>query len=148
MLAPKRVKWRKQQKGKMKGKCSRGATLLHGDYGLQAAECGYITSRQIEAARIAVSKYTKKGGQMWIRIFPDKPRTKKPAEVRMGSGKGNVEDWVCVIKPGRMLYEIKGVTPEEGTEAMRLANYKLPLKTKIVSRAQLDAQAAAKKGAK
>jgi large subunit ribosomal protein L16 len=134
MLAPKRVKWRKQQKGKMAGKCLRGNTLLFGDYGLQAAECGYITSRQIEAARIAVSKFTKKGGQMWIRIFPDKPRTKKPAEVRMGSGKGNVEDWVCVIKPGRILYEIKGVTRQEGTDAMKLANYKLPLKTKIISR--------------
>ncbi len=136
MLAPKRVKWRKQQKGKMKGKASRGNTLLHGDYGLQAAECGYITSRQIEAARIAVSKFTKKGGQMWIRIFPDKPRTKKPAEVRMGSGKGNVEDWVCVIKPGRILYEIKGVTALEAQTAMRMANYKLPLKTKIISNAQ------------
>lgn len=134
MLAPKRVKWRKQQKGHMAGKALRGGTLLHGDYGLQAAECGYITARQIEAARIAVSKYTKKGGQMWIRIFPDKPRTKKAAETRMGSGKGNVEDWVSVIKPGRILYEIKGVTKEEATMAMKMANYKLPLKTKIVSK--------------
>ncbi|MCO5144116.1 MAG: 50S ribosomal protein L16 [Oligoflexia bacterium] len=131
MLSPKRVKWRKQQRGKMKGKALRGGTLLHGDYGLQAAECGYITARQIEAARIAVSKFTKKGGQMWIRIFPDKPRTKKPAEVRMGSGKGNVEDWVSVIKPGRILYEIKGVTPAEAVRAMQMANYKLPLKTKL-----------------
>lgn len=134
MLAPKRVKWRKQQKGHMAGKALRGGTLLHGDYGLQAVECGYITARQIEAARIAVSKYTKKGGQMWIRIFPDKPRTKKAAETRMGSGKGNVEDWVSVIKPGRILYEIKGVTKEEATQAMKMANYKLPLKTKIVSK--------------
>ena len=134
MLAPKRVKWRKQQKGKMRGRALRGGTLLNGDYGLQAVECGYITARQLESARIAVSKYTKKGGQMWIRIFPDKPRTKKPAEVRMGSGKGNVEDWVCVIKPGRILYEIGGVTRQEAMEAMRLANYKLPLKTKIVSK--------------
>ncbi len=134
MLAPKRVKWRKQQKGHMAGKALRGGALLHGDYGLQAVECGYITARQIEAARIAVSKYTKKGGQMWIRIFPDKPRTKKAAETRMGSGKGNVEDWVSVIKPGRILYEIKGVTREEATQAMKMANYKLPLKTKIVSK--------------
>ena len=143
MLAPKRVKWRKQQKGNMKGKCLRGNTLLHGDFGLQAVECGYITSRQIEAARIAVSKYTKKGGKMWIRIFPDKPRTRKPAEVRMGSGKGNVEDWVCVIKPGRILYEIKGVTDQEGTDAMKLANYKLPLKTKIIKKQGANAVAAA-----
>lgn len=144
MLAPKRVKWRKQQKGKMNGKALRGGTLLHGDYGLQAAECGYITARQIEAARIAVSKFTKKGGRMWIRIFPDKPRTKKAAETRMGSGKGNVEDWVSVIKPGRVLYEIKGVTEAEAKEALRLANYKLPLKTKIISRAATAAPAAAK----
>ncbi len=147
MLAPKRVKWRKQQKGKMKGKALRGGSLLHGDFGLQAVECGYITSRQIEAARIAVSKFTKKGGQMWIRIFPDKPRTKKAAETRMGSGKGNVEDWVCVIKPGRVLYEIKGVTVQEAKEAMRLANYKLPLKTKIISKA-LNASAPAAEQAK
>jgi large subunit ribosomal protein L16 len=138
VLAPKRVKWRKQQKGNMKGKALRGNTLLNGDYGLQAAECGYITARQIEAARIAVSKYTKKGGQMWIRIFPDKPRTRKPAEVRMGSGKGNVEDWVCVIKPGRILYEIGGVTQQEGVEALRLANYKLPIKTKIIAKTGLS----------
>lgn len=145
MLAPKRVKWRKQQKGNMKGKALRGGTLLHGDYGLQAVECGYITARQIEAARIAVSKFTKKGGRMWIRIFPDKPRTKKAAETRMGSGKGNVEDWVSVIKPGRVLYEIKGVTAAEAKEAMRLANYKLPLKTKIIAReSAVPAPAAAK----
>lgn len=143
MLAPKRVKWRKQQKGNMKGKALRGGTLLHGDYGLQAVECGYITARQIEAARIAVSKFTKKGGRMWIRIFPDKPRTKKAAETRMGSGKGNVEDWVSVIKPGRVLYEIKGVTAAEAKEAMRLANYKLPLKTKIIARAGAAAAPAA-----
>src|SRR5476651_2602216 len=118
----------------MAGKALRGGTLLFGDVGLQAVECGYVTARQIEAARIAVSKYTKKGGQMWIRIFPDKPRTKKAAETRMGSGKGNVEDWVCVVKPGRILYEIKGVTLAEGKEAMKTANYKLPIKTKIISR--------------
>ncbi len=144
MLAPKRVKWRKQQKGHMAGKALRGGTLLYGDVGLQAAECGYVTARQIEAARIAVSKYTKKGGQMWIRIFPDKPRTKKAAETRMGSGKGNVEDWVCVVKPGRILYEIKGVTAQEANMAMKMANYKLPLKTKIVSKATANAAVAAK----
>jgi large subunit ribosomal protein L16 len=126
----------------MRGKALRGGSLLHGDFGLQAVECGYITSRQIESARIAVSKFTKKGGQMWIRIFPDKPRTRKPAEVRMGSGKGNVEDWVCVIKPGRVLYEIKGVTVAEAKEALRLANYKLPLKTKIIARDAGPAKAA------
>ena len=147
MLSPKRVKWRKQQKGKMKGKALRGGTLLHGDYGLQATECGYITARQIEAARIAVSKYTKKGGAMWIRIFPDKPRTKKAAETRMGSGKGNVEDWVSVIKPGRVLYEIKGVTKEEAVMALRMANYKLPLTTKIISKETEAAAAAAAKKA-
>jgi large subunit ribosomal protein L16 len=118
----------------MAGKALRGGALQYGDVGLQAAECAYVTARQIEAARIAVSKYTKKGGQMWIRIFPDKPRTKKAAETRMGSGKGNVEDWVCVVKPGRILYEIKGVTRAEAHEAMRMANYKLPLKTKIIDR--------------
>lgn len=134
MLAPKRVKWRKQQKGHMAGKALRGGALQYGDVGLQAVECAYVTARQIEAARIAVSKYTKKGGQMWIRIFPDKPRTKKAAETRMGSGKGNVEDWVCVVKPGRILYEIKGVTRAEAHEAMKMANYKLPLKTKIIDR--------------
>ncbi len=120
----------------MRGKCLRGHEILHGDYALQATECGYVTSRQIEAARIAVSKYTKKGGNMWIRIFPDKPRTKKPAEVRMGSGKGNVEDWVCVVKPGRILYEIGGVSRQDGVEAMRMANYKLPLKTKIIYKSE------------
>jgi len=147
MLAPKRVKWRKQQKGRMTGRASRGETLLNGEYGLQAVECGYITSRQIEAARIAMTRYTKRGGQTWIRIFPDKPRTKKPAEVRMGSGKGNVEDWVCVIKPGRVLYEIAGVPKEDATEAMRLASNKLPIKAKIISKAMLAQQAAAKTGA-
>ena len=134
MLAPKRVKWRKQQRGKMRGKSLRGSAILHGDFALQAVECGYVTSRQIEAARIAVSKYTKKGGNMWIRIFPDKPRTKKPAEVRMGSGKGNVEDWVSVVRPGRILYEIGGVSRQDAVEALKMANYKLPLKTKIISK--------------
>lgn len=144
MLSPKRVKWRKQQKGNMKGRAMRGNTLLHGEYGLQASEPGYITARQIEAARIAVSRYTKRGGQIWIRIFPDKPRTRKPAEVRMGSGKGNVEDWVCVIRPGRILYEIKGVTQQEAVEAMRLANNKLPLKTKVIAKEGFSAARSSK----
>jgi large subunit ribosomal protein L16 len=146
VLAPKRVKWRKQQKGNMKGKATRGQTLLNGEYGLQATECGYITSRQIEAARVAMTRYTKRGGQTWIRIFPDKPRTRKPAEVRMGSGKGNVEDWVCVIKPGRILYEIAGVPRADALEAMRLANNKLPVNAKIVSK--VPPQGAAKAAAK
>jgi large subunit ribosomal protein L16 len=146
VLAPKRVKWRKQQKGNMKGKATRGQTLLNGEYGLQATECGYITSRQIEAARVAMTRYTKRGGQTWIRIFPDKPRTRKPAEVRMGSGKGNVEDWVCVIKPGRILYEIAGVPRADALEAMRLANNKLPVNAKIVSK--VSPQGAAKAAAK
>ena len=134
LLMPKRVKYRKTQRGRRKGSAQRGSTLAFGEYGLQAAECGYITSRQIEAARIAMTRYTKRGGQTWIRIFPEKPRTRKPAEVRMGSGKGNVEDWVCVIKPGRVLYEIAGVPREDALEAMRLANNKLPIKTKIISK--------------
>jgi len=134
VLAPKRVKWRKQQKGKMKGRATRGQFLLNGEYGLQAVECGYITARQIEAARVAMTRYTKRGGQSWIRIFPEKPRTRKPAEVRMGSGKGNVEDWVCVIKPGRILYEIAGVSREDALEAMRLANNKLPIKSKVITK--------------
>ena len=142
MLAPKRVKWRKQQKGHMAGKALRGGALQYGDVGLQATECGYVTARQIEAARIAVSKYTKKGGQMWIRIFPDKPRTKKAAETRMGSGKGNVEDWVCVVKPGRILFEMAGVGQAEAMEAMRLAAHKLPVATKVVTRETVAAATA------
>lgn len=134
MLMPKRTKYRKQFRGRMRGNAERGNKVSFGDYGLVAQEPAWITSRQIEAARIAMTRYTKRGGQTWIRIFPEKPRTRKPAEVRMGSGKGNVEDWVCVIKPGRVLYEIKGVTEAEAKEAMRLANYKLPLKTKIISK--------------
>jgi len=148
MLAPKRVKWRKQQKGNMKGRATRGETLLNGEYGLQAVECGYISSRQIEAARIAMTRYTKRGGQTWIRIFPDKPRTRKPAEVRMGSGKGNVEDWVCVIKPGRVLYEIAGVPRADALEAMRLANNKLPVKAKVISKELQNAAPAKAEGTK
>jgi large subunit ribosomal protein L16 len=134
MLSPKRVKFRKQQKGKMRGKAYRGGNLQFGDFGLQAAECGWITSRQIEAARIAMTRRVKRGGKMWIRIFPDKPITKKPAEVRMGSGKGAPEGWVAVIRPGKILYEMEGVSRELAYEALRLASHKLPIKTKFVER--------------
>ncbi len=134
MLSPKKVKFRKQQTGRMKGKAHRGSTLNFGDFGLQAAECGYITSRQIEAARIAMTRYVKRGGKMWIRIFPDKPVTKKPAEVRMGKGKGAPEGWVAVIKPGKILYEMEGVPRDLALEAFRLAAHKLPIKTKFIER--------------
>jgi len=134
MLSPKKVKFRKQQTGRMKGKAQRGSSLNFGDFGLQAAECGYITARQIEAARIAMTRYVKRGGKMWIRIFPDKPVTKKPAEVRMGKGKGAPEGWVAVIKPGKILYEMEGVSRDLALEAFRLAAHKLPIKTKIIER--------------
>lgn len=134
MLMPARVKYRKQQKGKMRGKAYRGCNLSFGDYGLQALECGRITSRQIEAARIAIARFIKRGGKIWIRIFPDKPITKKPLETRMGKGKGNPEEWVAVIRPGRMLYEMEGVNSEQALEALTLAAHKLPLKTKFVTR--------------
>jgi len=134
MLSPKRVKWRKQQKGRMKGKANRGNTLFFGSFGLQALECGRINSRQIEAARIAMTRYIKRGGKIWIRIFPDKPITKKPAETRMGSGKGNVEEWAAVVKPGRILYEMDGIPKEEAFEALRLAGHKLPIKVKVISK--------------
>ncbi|MFP3998803.1 MAG: 50S ribosomal protein L16 [Desulfobacterales bacterium] len=137
MLTPKKVKYRKLQKGRMKGKAYRGAKLNFGDYGLQAAECGWISSRQIEAARIAMTRKVKRGGKMWIRIFPDKPITKKPAEVRMGKGKGSPESWVAVVKPGRILYEMEGVPRELAFEALRLASHKLPIKTKVVERSQI-----------
>lgn len=137
MLSPKKVKFRKQQTGRMKGKAQRGSKLNFGDFGLQAAECGYITSRQIEAARIAMTRYVKRGGKMWIRIFPDKPVTKKPAEVRMGKGKGAPEGWVAVIKPGKILYEMEGVSRELAFEAFRLAAHKLPIKTKFVERSDV-----------
>ncbi len=137
MLSPKKVKFRKQQTGRMKGKAHRGSNLNFGDFGLQAAECGYITSRQIEAARIAMTRYVKRGGKMWIRIFPDKPVTKKPAEVRMGKGKGAPEGWVAVIRPGRILYEMEGVSRESAFEAFRLAAHKLPIKTKFIERSSL-----------
>jgi large subunit ribosomal protein L16 len=134
MLAPKRVKWRKQQKGKMRGFATRGGTLHFGEYGLQAVECGVVTARQIEAARVAMTRHMKRGGDVWIRVFPHKPITKKPAETRMGSGKGNVEDWGAVIKPGLILYELAGIPKEEAYEALRLANHKLPVKCHVISR--------------
>jgi len=137
MLSPKKVKFRKQQKGRMRGKAYRGGQLNFGDFGLQAAECGWISSRQIEAARIAMTRHVKRGGKMWIRIFPDKPITKKPAEVRMGKGKGAPEGWVAVIRPGKILYEMEGVDREMAQEAFRLAAHKLPLKTKFVERGTL-----------
>ncbi|HEC99497.1 MAG TPA: 50S ribosomal protein L16 [Proteobacteria bacterium] len=138
MLSPKKVKYRKQQKGRMKGAAYRGSTLAFGDYGLQALTCGRLTAQQIEAARIAITRHVKRGGKVWIRIFPDKPITKKPAETRMGKGKGSPEGWVAVIKPGRMLYEMEGVSRAVAMEALRLAAYKLPLPTQVVSRSALS----------
>src|SRR5262245_42379643 len=135
MLAPKRVKWRKQQKGRMRGLSKGGSDLNFGEFGLQAAECGRLTSRQIEAARIAITRHVKRGGKIWIRIFPDKSITKKPAETRMGKGKGAPEEWVAVIRPGRILYELEGVEQKIAAEACRLAMHKLPIKTKFVARA-------------
>jgi large subunit ribosomal protein L16 len=134
MLQPKKVKHRKQQKGRMKGKALRGNTVSFGDFGLQATDRCRLTARQIEAARIAMTRYVKRGGKIWIRIFPDKPITKKPAETRMGKGKGNPEDWVAVVKPGRILYEMEGVRPEIAREAFRLAAHKLPVPTRFVQR--------------
>jgi len=134
MLMPKRVKRRKVFRGRMKGKAQRGNFLAYGDYGLVAMEPCWITSQQIEAARIALTRYTKRGGQVWIKIFPDKPVTEKPAETRMGSGKGSPEYWVAVVKPGRVMFEIAGVPEETAKEALRLASHKLPLKSKIITR--------------
>ena len=134
MLLPKRVKYRKQQRGRMKGKATRGNTVAYGQYGLQALQPAWITARQIEAARIAMTRYIKRGGQVWIKIFPDKPITEKPAETRMGSGKGSPEYWVAVVKPGRVMFEIKGVSEEVAREAMRLAAMKLPVKCKFVTK--------------
>jgi len=134
MLMPKRVKYRRVQRGRMKGKASRGNVVTYGEYGLQAVEPGWIKSNQIEAARIAMTRYTKRGGQVWIKIFPDKPVTAKPAETRMGSGKGSPEYWVSVVKPGRVMFEIAGVPEETAREALRLASHKLPIKTKIVAK--------------
>ena len=134
MLMPQRVKHRRVHRGRMKGKATKGNTVTYGDYGLQATECGWITSNQIEAARIAMTRYIKRGGNVWIKIFPDKPVTEKPAETRMGSGKGSPEYWVAVVKPGRVMFEIGGVSEELAREALRLAMHKLPIKCKIVAR--------------
>jgi large subunit ribosomal protein L16 len=134
MLQPKKVKHRKQMKGRNRGKASRGTNLDFGDYGLQAIACRRITARQIEAARIAMTRYVKRGGKIWIRIFPDKPISKKPAETRMGKGKGNPEEWVALVKPGRMLYEMEGVDEATAREALRLAAHKLPVRTRFVTR--------------
>ena len=134
MLSPKKVKFRKQQKGRMRGISYRGCNLDHGEFGLQAVECGTLSSKQIEAARIAMTRHVKRGGKMWIRIFPDKPFTKKPAEVRMGKGKGATEGWGAVVRPGRILYEMEGISREIAMEAFRLAAHKLPIKTKFVER--------------
>ena len=138
MLIPKRVKYRRQQRGRMTGKATRGNTVTYGDFGLQALEPGWITSNQIEAARIAMTRYTKRGGQVWIKIFPDKPVTQKPAETRMGSGKGSPEYWVAVVKPGRVMFEIAGVSEDAAREALRLGSHKLPIRTKIVKREEAE----------
>jgi len=134
MLSPKKVKYRKRQKGRTKGKALRGSTLEFGDFGLQALECGHMTAQQIESARIAVTRHIKRGGKIWIRVFPDKSFTKKPAETRMGKGKGAPEGWVAVVKPGRMLYELEGVAETVAAEAFRLAGHKLPFATRFVIR--------------
>ena len=134
MLSPKKVKWRKHQKGRMKGRASVGNKVTFGDYGIQATTCGYVSNRQIEAARIAMTRRIKRMGNVWIKIFPDKVLTKKPIEVRMGKGKGAPDSWVAVVKPGRILFEIKHLSPELSIEALKLATYKLPIKTKIVKR--------------
>ncbi len=139
MLTPKRVKWRKVQRGRMTGRALRGSTLTFGEFGLQALEPCWMTNRQIEAARIAMTRHIKRGGKVWIKVFPDKPVTKKPAEVRMGAGKGNPEFWVAVVRPGRVLFELAGVEASVAKEALRLAAAKLPIGTKIVSREEASA---------
>ena len=138
MLIPKRVKYRKVHRGRMKGKALRGNTVSYGEYGLQASEPAWITSNQIESARVAMTRYIKRGGQVWIKIFPHKPITQKPAETRMGSGKGSPEYWVAVVKPGKVMFEIAGVPEETAKEALRLAMYKLPIKCKVVKKEQLQ----------
>jgi large subunit ribosomal protein L16 len=135
VLSPKKIKYRKRQKGRLKGKAfSKGSSLEFGDFGLQALECGLMTSQQIEAARVAITRHVKRGGKIWIRVFPDKPLTKKPAETRMGKGKGAPESWVAVVKPGRILYEMEGVVESVASEAFRLAGHKLPFSTRFVTR--------------
>ncbi|MDE2571553.1 MAG: 50S ribosomal protein L16 [bacterium] len=141
MLTPKRVKWRKQQRGRMKGRALVGNSLTFGEYGLQALEPVWLTARQIEAARIAMTRYIKRGGKVWIKVFPDKPVTKKPAETRQGSGKGSPEFWVAVVRPGRMLFELSGVPEDVAKEALRLAAFKLPIRTKFVQREEMGAAA-------
>ena len=141
MLMPKKVKYRKQQRGRMTGKAWRGSSLPFGEYGLKALECGWITARQIEAARIAMTRFIKRGGKVWIRIFPDKPITKKPAETRMGKGKGSPEQWVAVVKPGRVLFELEGVTRDIAEKAMALASAKMPVRTKFVAREEAHTDA-------
>ena len=138
MLMPKRVKFRRVQRGRLTGKALRGNTVTNGEFGLVALEPAWITSNQIEAARIAMTRYVKRGGKVWIKIFPDKPITEKPAETRMGSGKGSPEYWVAVVKPGRVMFEMDGVTEEQAKEAMRLASHKLPIKCKFVTKADLE----------
>ena len=146
MLMPKRVKHRKQMRGTMRGKANTGNTIVYGEYGIVATEPGWIKSNQIEAARVAMTRYIKRGGQVWIKIFPDKPVTAKPAETRMGSGKGALEYWVAVVKPGRVMFEIAGVSEEVAKEALRLASHKLPCKCKIYSKADLEEVVKAKGG--
>ena len=140
MLLPKRVKYRRVHRGRLTGKATRGNKITYGEFGLVALEPAWITSNQIEAARIAMTRYTKRGGQVWIKIFPDKPVTEKPAETRMGSGKGSPENWVAVVKPGRVMFEIAGVSEDVAREALRLASHKLPIKTKIAKREDVAAQ--------
>ena len=142
MLMPKKVKYRKQQKGRNCGKAWRGSELSFGDYGLKAMEPGFITDRQIEASRVAMTRFIKRGGKIWVRLFPDKPITKKPAEVRMGSGKGPLDHWSAVVKPGKILFEMEGVTPDVAKEAMRLASHKLPIMTRVVQRHDVKVVAA------
>jgi large subunit ribosomal protein L16 len=138
MLMPKKVKFRKQQRGRMKGKAWTGSTVSFGDYGLKALECGWVTAREIEAGRIAITRFIKRSGRIWIRLFPDKPITKKPQETRMGKGKGAPDQWVAVIKPGRILYEMEGVPEKEAREALRLAAHKLSIRTRFVKRTEVE----------
>jgi large subunit ribosomal protein L16 len=140
MLMPKKVKFRKQMKGRVRGKAWRGSELNFGDFGLKALESGWITDRQIEASRVAMTRFIKRGGKVWLRLFPDKPVTKKPAEVRMGSGKGALDHWVAVVRPGKILFEMEGVATDVAQEAMRLASHKLPIKTQFVERPNLHAK--------
>ena len=135
MLMPKKVKYRKQQRGRMRGKAQRGSELSYGDFGLKVLEPGWITDRQIEASRVAIARFVQRGGKVWVRLFPDKPVTKKPAETRMGKGKGAPDHWIAVVRPGKILFEMEGVTLADAQEAMRLASHKLPLRTRFVSRA-------------